>query len=165
MTVISGHLSPTLNINLCWETVPEGDVPAQFHKYPYSTNAAPVPAGPQIYRWVLRNSSGSIRSVYIGQSREMKERLSGYRNGIPSVPKDQLNRIRHKFVEIENSGGSVELQLLRFEPFRLNDVEFSKKRLAFAPARHMLENLLLCQARTQGVELLNKDCEAGWAGC
>jgi hypothetical protein len=158
VSVDFSQLSPTLNINLHWETVSERDVPAQIHKSPYPKSATPAPTGPQIYRWVLRNCNGVPVAMYIGQTREMKRRLYGYCHG-HQRPTDQLNRIRDKFREVESSGGSVELQLLQFDPFSLNGFEFSKKRLAFAPARHMLENLLLCEARTKGVELLNKDCD------
>ena len=158
----SNRLSPSLSIDLCWETVSANGVPALFHKHPYPENATPDLAGPQIYRWALTDSSDSIRATYIGQSGDLKRRLRGYRNGMPSRPADQLNRIRKKFVVVEAAGGTVQFQLLRFAPFSLNGVDFSEEFLSFAPARHILENLAICQARSEGIALLNRDCEQGW---
>lgn len=164
MSVGFEHPLPTLNIDFNWETVSENGAPARFHKRPFSevANVTPVPFGPQIYRWILANSSGKDSKVYIGQSKNMKARLEGYRNGMPSRAKDQLNRIRERFEDTEAAGGTIELQLLRFARFSLNGIDISQESLSYAPLRHILENLAIFQAHREGMVLLNRNCEEGW---
>jgi|GEM_PF-2233891 len=97
---------------------------------------------PALYRWVFRGQSGVISAAYIGEAENLAQRVQGY---IWPGRTQQTNlRMKDEFLKHMSSGGAVELQILRFEPFGINNVNvFHESQLGNPYIRKMMENFLL----------------------
>ncbi|HEY5177832.1 MAG TPA: hypothetical protein VII95_19945 [Terriglobales bacterium] len=109
---------------------------------------------PALYRWVFRGQSGVISAAYIGEAENLAQRVQGY---IWPGRTQQTNlRMKDEFLKHMSSGGAVELQILRFEPFGINNVNvFHESQLGNPYIRKMMENFLLADHDPVHCELKN----------
>lgn len=149
---------PSVTIGVEWVTVAEDGKPAVCHDkgIKRSKNLAKLLKGPQIYRWVLRDSGGKELASYIGETGNFRSRLAGYQNG-HKKPNDTINFLRNHFHVTCSEGGRVELQFLHFQPFLLNGVLIESTKLTSPEIRKFLENVAIITAKGSGLRLLNRD--------
>lgn len=102
---------------------------------------------PAVYRWVL---SGKKRTL-VGESGDLYQRLQAY-VGSGFARHVEIRRV---FDEELKSGGSVQLEVLKFEGFAINGVVFDEHKLRSFFVRRLLENLCSAILVQQGFELLN----------
>ncbi len=102
---------------------------------------------PVVYRWAL---SGQRRTL-VGETGNLYERVQAYvGSGL-----GRHIEIRRVFDEELKSGGTVGLEVLKFDTFKINGVMFDEQRLHSTFVRVVLENLCCAVLSQQGVQLLN----------
>jgi hypothetical protein len=121
----------------------------------------PVPAKlnsrfavPAVYRWVLfKNGQTEPYEIYFGETENLSSRLNGY---IHPGPTQQTNRrLKSHFENEIREGARCELQLLKFNPFRVNELLISQSSLSQEPIRVMLEGFLRASHDSTRCALLN----------
>ena len=113
-------------------------------------------AGPQVYRWVLRDNTHKIEAVYIGETERFEVRLRSYCIADAKV-RTKTKRIRQELKRCEDEGGSVELQFLDLESgqFTLNGALVNRSSMAEHTARRLMESIAVFVAETEGYQVLN----------
>jgi hypothetical protein len=141
-------------INYEWQPV-ELD-PGKPFNYPSSLNKAFIGnnSKPALYRWALKDENGLLTGAYIGETENLVRRIKGY---LRPGPTQQTNiRMRKNFLDHIESGGIVELQILKFEPFGINNVNvYDESQLGNSYIRKMMENFLLADHDSVHCELKN----------
>jgi hypothetical protein len=114
-------------------------------------------SGAKIYRWVLRDQSGAIDSVYIGQSERFQQRLSAYRSGNRKALASEYP-VRAQLKQCEGAGGSVELEFLDLDKgsFYINGKLVANPSLGDHDVRLMMESIAIVAARASSLQLLNR---------
>jgi hypothetical protein len=113
-------------------------------------------AGPQVYKWVLRDKTHKIEAVYIGETERFETRLGSYRiTNAKATAKTK--RIRQELKRCEDEGGSVELQFLDLESgqFMLNGILVNRFSMAEHTARILMESIAVFVAEAEGYRVLN----------
>jgi len=147
-----------IEIPLHWMPVPVGGNRIALHKNPpKNPRVRDAISGPKVYRWVLRNTTGEIASVYIGQSEKFQGRISKYRKG-KQTSLEPDDTVQSDINEWENSGGTVELQFLDLdtEPFCINGERITIASLGHQDTRLMMESIAIFSARASGLKVLNR---------
>jgi hypothetical protein len=113
-------------------------------------------AGPQVYKWVLRDKADKIEAVYIGETERFETRLGSYRIANAKAP-TKTKRIRQELKRCEDEGGSVELQFLDLESgqFMLNGTLVDRFSMAEHTARILMESIAVFVAEAEGYRVLN----------
>jgi hypothetical protein len=95
---------------------------------------------PSVYRWMVWTPT-SLSALYIGETDDLARRVQH----CLSPGKRQATNLRLKayFGEALGRGERVELQTFTFEPFQINNVNFSMDLLGHTHIRRMFENLVL----------------------
>src|ERR1039457_5941128 len=108
---------------------------------------------PALYRWVFRDKRGLISAIYIGETENLAQRVKDYMSP-GRTPQTNL-RMKEDFLNHIESGGIVELQILRFEPFGINNVNVYESQMGNPYVRKMMENFLLADHDQVHCELKN----------
>lgn len=113
-------------------------------------------AGPQVYKWVLRDKTHKIEAVYIGETERFEARLRSYRIANAKAP-TKTKRIRQELKRCEDEGGSVELQFLDLElgQFMLNGILVNHFSMLEHTARRLMESIAVFVAEAEGYQVLN----------
>jgi hypothetical protein len=107
--------------------------------------------GPAVYRWVLRPREDKERFL-VGETEDLHRRLREY---LEHASKHHQG-IRKAFDQCTQTGGVVALEILEFQPFKMNQIEFSRNKLGDPFVRLVLENLCCACLQSQGFDLLNE---------
>ena len=109
---------------------------------------------PALYRWAFRDKKkGEITASYIGEAENLARRVREYMS--PGRSR-QVCRMQDEFLNHNHLGGTVELQILKFEPFGINTVNvYNESQLANPYIRKMMENFLLADNDSVSCELKN----------
>ena len=109
---------------------------------------------PAVYRWLFKRADGCPSAAYIGEAENLAQRIQGYH--WPGQSQQTNLRMKADFQEHIESGGTVELQVLVFEPFAINNVNVhNESQLGDAYIRKMMENFLLADHDSVACELRN----------
>jgi hypothetical protein len=110
-------------------------------------------SSPAVYRWVVRPRTKQIAGVYFGETEDLARRIGSY---LKPGKKQQTNIRRKALFEKEIAQGCrIEIQTLKFRPFRIRCHEFSDDGLSKVSVRRMLENLVLTIEQDAGPKILN----------
>lgn len=96
---------------------------------------------PSIYKWYAWLPTRGFSAVYVGETDNLARRIRQC-----LVPgKSQITNLRLKayFDEALKKGERVELQILDFEPFQINNLKFSMDLLGYTHVRQLLENFIV----------------------
>ncbi len=94
-----------------------------------------------VYRWIFRDKGGVISAAYIGEAENLVRRVKSYMSRGGSR---QVQRMREEFLSHIGLGGTVELQILKFDPFAINNVNVHhESQLGNPYIRKMMENFLI----------------------
>ena len=105
-----------------------------------------------IYKWLFRSPDG-FQSAYIGEAGNFVQRIRDY---LTRGRSRQTKQMRENILAHISSGGTVELQILRFEPFAINNVNVDHESQLRDPyIRKMMENFLLADHDSVHCELKN----------
>ncbi len=107
-----------------------------------------VPAKPGVYRLALGRTTTGSRSIYVGESNDVRRRMRNYRN--PGSTQQTSRRVHGLLLEVLGSGGSVELAVAFDVALDGNALDLSTK-----PARLLAENAALVRAQLMGVVVEN----------
>ncbi len=107
---------------------------------------------PAIYRWLFLKD-GVPRKAYIGKTENLRRRIRGYLNPGPSQGTNK--RINREFKRALEMGLTVNLEVLRVEPVRINRVWINTDHLFDPFVRKMLESFILADFDVTNCELLN----------
>ncbi len=138
-----------LTINYDWVKVQAGD----GKSYSYADDLEPLRKAwskPAVYRWVL-SGQGHASQFLVGQTGNLYKRMQSY---VGSTLGRHVT-IRKLFDAVRGSGGTVGLEVIKFDTFSINGVVFDKERLHSTFARLVLENLCCAVLYQQGLQLLN----------
>lgn len=91
---------------------------------------------PGVYRWVLSEPDCKVQFV-VGEADDLYERLGDYLHS----GHEHLVKMQRQFERVRASGGSVGLEILRFDSFAINGVVFDESKLRSFFVRRVLENL------------------------
>jgi len=94
-----------------------------------------------------------ISKCYIGEAENLAERMRDYL--WPGKNNQTELQLKADFLDHSKSGGSVELQTLRFDPFGINNVNVYESQLGNPYIRKMMENFLLADHDRVHCELKN----------
>ena len=135
-----------------FEWVPVTTIDGSLYCYPSTQSkiSKDTYSSPAIYRWFLRQE-GKRDRCRVGQTTDLYERIGDYLDS----DREHHVRIRGVFDEHCASGGQVRLDILKFEPFAINEVVFSNERLHDAFVRLALEDLCCAILEQQSFEILN----------
>ncbi len=147
------HRSPEnekeLDVKLEWVPVQAPDGKPYFYPDDHK-RLRQVWSSTVVYRWAL-SRQGSKPQFVVGETEDLYKRVQAY---VRSTPKN-LVEIRKHFDRVHASGGTVGLEVLRFEDFAINRVVFDEHRLRSFFVRRVLENICSEILVQQGFELLN----------
>ena len=113
---------------------------------------------PAIYKWNVWRPVQGFSGVYVGETDNLARRI----HHCLAPGKSQVTNLRLKayFDEALKREERVELQTLDFEPFRINNVEFSVNLLGHTHVRQFFENFILVKLQSNSVgelpEILNR---------
>ncbi len=144
---------------ISYEWQPIEIAPGQRFIYPAPLSATFIDSYSKaaLYRSAFKDKNGLLTGAYIGETENLAQRVRGYpRPG----PTQQTNiRIKEDFLNHIKSSGIVELQILRFEPFGINNVNVHhESQLGNPYIRKMIENFLLADHDAALCKL--KNCSA-----
>jgi hypothetical protein len=107
---------------------------------------------------VLKNNSGEVEAVYIGQGEKFQKRLAKYRWPAKTNAKSTDAIIKKMLVLCEEKGGTVELQFLEITGFEINGqlIDSSTKSLGNHEVRILLESIAIVTAKSEMPTLLNR---------
>ena len=105
---------------------------------------------PGIYRWCLRSREGKLEFL-VGETENFYTRIGQY---LKHGNKHHI-KIRERFDETLSSSGTVSLDLLEFQPFKIAEVTISSEKLHDPFVRLILENLCCLLLLQQGFALVN----------
>jgi hypothetical protein len=140
---------------LRWRPVLLKGEPFPWHRQAIpSARARETIAGPQVYRWTMRDRIGAISGSYIGETGEFVARLCAYRSGKSDR---EASTVRAAMRRCEGDGGMVELCFLDLEKWtlRVNGKLTTNRSLADHDVRLMLEKTAILTARVEGIRVLN----------
>jgi hypothetical protein len=146
-----------IEIPLPWKAVLVKQEHFAWHRKPHlNVRERDAIAGPQVYKWVLRDKTRNIEAVYIGETERFETRLGSYRIANAKAPA-KTKRIRQELKRCEDEGGSVELQFLDFEScqFMLNGILVNRFSMAEHTARILMESIAVFVAESEGYRVLN----------
>ena len=118
--------------------------------YRYGDKLPALKREPAIYRWALTDANGNRRFL-VGETDNLRERIGSYLNSGYKSHRE----FRNAFERARNTGGSVGLETLRFEPFSVCGIVFSVNELYNPFIRLVLENLCCAQLVVKPGQLLN----------
>jgi len=134
------------NPKLKWKPVLKADgTPFKYGDGDFGENLLNDPA---IYRWRRESPAGTIKQVYIGETANLRERVQTHTYGQKSDP----YCVRNLFQE----GGTIYLDTLEIEGFKINGIAFSQENLSCQYIRLVFENIMLCLAEKKHIEILNR---------
>ncbi|MBI1955769.1 MAG: hypothetical protein HYS38_05200 [Acidobacteria bacterium] len=132
--------------------VTKNDVP-YFYPNNQFTLSRDTYSRPAIYRWSLHTQEGK-RKFLVGETENLYKRIGHYlKHGNPR--NTHHIKIREMFDKTLDSGGEVSLEILKFEPFKINGVSFLPDRLYDPFVRLVLENLCCLQVAEEHFQLVN----------
>ena len=143
-----------IEISLRWKAVLDKQEHFAWHRKPrLNIRERDAIAGPQVYKWVLRDKTQKIDAVYIGETERFETRLGAYRIANAKAPTN-TKRIRQELKRCEDEGGSVELQFLDLESrqFMLNGTLVNRFEHT---ARILMESIAVFVAEAEGYRVLN----------
>lgn len=146
-----------IEIPLSWRAVLVKQEHFAWHRKPrLNVRERDAIAGPQVYRWVLRDKTHKIEAVYIGETERFEVRLRSYCIADAKV-QTKAKRIRQELKRCEDDGGSVELQFLDLESgqFMLNGTLVNRFSTAEHSARRLMESIAVFVAEAEGYQVLN----------
>jgi len=146
-----------IEIPLSWKIVlVKGQLFAWHRKPRLNVQQRDVIAGPQVYRWVLKDKTHKITAVYIGETERFEVRLKSYCITNATAP-TKTKRIRQELKRCEDEGGSVELQFLDLESgqFTMNGTFINRFSLPQHSARILMESIAVFLAEAEGYIVLN----------
>jgi hypothetical protein len=96
---------------------------------------------PSIYKWYAWLPTRGFSAIYVGETDNLVRRV----RHCLAPGKSQVTNLRLKayFDEALKKGERVELQILDFEPFQINNLKFSMDRLGHTHVRQLLENFIV----------------------
>lgn len=97
--------------------------------------------GPAVYRWMVWTQGYGLHAYYVGETAGLADRIQQYVR--PGSSQATNLRLKAYFDEAVSQKQRVDLQTLVFEPFRINNAEFSMELLRHTHIRRTLENLVL----------------------
>jgi hypothetical protein len=96
---------------------------------------------PSVYRWFVWTPTTGVSALYVGETDNLARRIQHY---LKPGPRQATNlRLKRYFDEAAQKAERVEMEVLEFEPFQINQVSFSMDLLGRTHIRRMLENLIL----------------------
>jgi hypothetical protein len=108
---------------------------------------------PGVYRW-LSVDQNRHRSIYIGEAEDIGRRLAGY---LCPGAKQQTNiRVKQFLDDRKLAGAAIELQILDFDPFSINDLTISPKTLTNSYVRKLVENLAIAAQQSELCTIVNR---------
>lgn len=96
---------------------------------------------PSVYRWYAWLPTRGFSAIYVGETDNLARRIQQ----CLAPGKSQATNLRLKayFDESLKNGERVELQILDFEPFQINNLKFSMDLLGHTHVRQLLENFIV----------------------
>ncbi|MBD8838882.1 hypothetical protein IFU39_13760 [Paenibacillus sp. CFBP 13594] len=144
----------SLSLNFEWKSV-DAVVNIETYRFPrpFDKTMNKFYHVPAIYRWKIYKPNTQCTVVYIGETDNLKRRISGYLKPGPS----QHTNIRMKalFEQYINDGFIVELDTIQIKTFIFNGIEFEQGSLDSKNIRVLLENLIILDHKKNNYELLN----------
>jgi hypothetical protein len=104
--------------------------------------------GPGVYRFILVEPEGQVRSYYIGESDNLFQRMNGYRN--PGSLQPTNKRINSILRELIEDGGTAPVSVILGATLDGEPLDLARK-----PARLVVENTALLHLATQGAAVEN----------
>ena len=119
---------------------------------PVSSHLSQNLAGPAVYLWKVK-SGDRVVGLYVGEASDLPRRLKGYLKPGPS----QTTNLRMNTLLLGevDSGYTLELSTLHFEPFQFGGATFNQRDLAMTSVRRFLERLFESSFRKAGFNVLN----------
>jgi hypothetical protein len=143
-----------IDISYTWITLGSAKPARYFYAYVLPVTLTRDCSRPAIYRWAL--FAPAIHppvEAYIGETENLARRLRHY---LRPGPSQHTNiRLRKHFLAQAEKGVRAELQVLQFQPFRLNSVVISETKLHNTSIRQMLEQFLIADHDAVNCALLN----------
>jgi hypothetical protein len=104
--------------------------------------------GPGVYRFALMESSGEVRSYYVGESDDLFRRMNGYRN--PGSTQATNTRMNPILLGLLDGGGTVRVHVVLEATLEGASLNFGQR-----PARLVVENTALLHLAAQGAVVEN----------
>jgi len=118
---------------------------AQGYNYQYPKAVSPYMkeqyCRPSVYRWMIWKPTVGLSALYIGETADLAGRIQQYLT--PGKQQATNLRLHAYFDDALTRDERVEVQTMQFEPFQVNNVNFSMDLLGHTHIRRMLENLVL----------------------
>lgn len=143
-----------LNLHFEWKSVDIlENVEVYRYPHPFDKRMSKVYQNAAVYRWRIFKPNSKSKIVYIGETDNLKRRVTGYLKPGPS----QHTNIRMKALleQYIQDGFFVELDLFQIKHFAFNGLEFQQESLSSKNIRVLLENLIILDHKNNGYEILN----------
>jgi hypothetical protein len=141
-----------LDIGFIWQTV-RTDVSTS---YEYPKQPSPFMrteySRPGVYRWALCLPDGRVEPLYVGETEKLHRRLRAYLK--PRSKTEQ--RVKQELDKAREQGLSIRFEVLEFEPFEINGIEFQPRFLTNPFARKAIENLVVLSYAEAGFRVSNQ---------
>ncbi|PJN48804.1 hypothetical protein PAEAM_56660 [Paenibacillus sp. GM1FR] len=144
----------SLSLDFEWKSV---DAVANIETYrfprPFDKTMNKFYHVPAVYRWKIYKPHTQCTMVYIGETDNLKQRISGYLKPGPS----QHTNIRMKalFEQYIKGGFIIELDIFQIKKFIFGGIEYQQDSLDSKNIRVLLENLIILDHKNNDYELLN----------
>jgi hypothetical protein len=142
-------------LNIKFEWVPL-DVDGIRYQFPASINRTKKSTlhKPAVYRWILINQHGKrTQNIYIGEATELAQRIYNYVN--PGNDQQTNIRLNKLFHELNARGHKIEIDQLRFEPFKIGNHLVENDSLKNKYVRRLLEQMMTSYYYFEGYNVIN----------
>jgi hypothetical protein len=143
-----------LNLEYEWKSV---DAIAEKETYrfpqPFDKAMNKLYHAPAVYRWKIYKPQAPCKLAYIGETDNLKRRITGYLKPGPTQPTNK--RLKALFEQYISNGFIIELDTFQINTFIFNGMKFHQEHLNFLYIRLLLENLIILDHKNNNFELLN----------
>ncbi|OAB45992.1 hypothetical protein [Paenibacillus glacialis] len=108
---------------------------------------------PSVYRWRIYKTDSECRDVYIGETDNLKRRVTGYlKPGISQMTNIRMKNLFDNYIE---KGYKIELDIVQISTFIFNGIELNQDSLSSKNIRLIIENMIILKHKNLGYNLLN----------